>query len=151
MARSKPTPDIPVEPGSFNEQLVALAGEFAVKTLELRELKEQEKALGREVDALSTQIIEMLELCELEPPLRLVGMGTVGLRTAYTVKQIDKDALKQSLEALGHGDLITVQVNTNSLGSLISELAKQNKQFPEGIEVSSFQKAVYTKPRAAKS
>lgn len=151
MPRIKPPePDTPVEAGSINEQLVLLAGQFAAKTVDLRLLKEQEKLLSKEVDQLSKQLVELTDLAELEPPFRVTGMGTISIRTDYSVKQIDKDALKQSLEALGHGELITITVNAQTLGSLIRELAEMNKQFPDGIEVTSYQKAVYTKARAAK-
>jgi hypothetical protein len=138
----------------FNGNVVELAKRYAEMTVDIRKAEEAlAEAKGKQAQV-ERELIELVELADLVPPFNIENLGSVTLVRDISVTTDDKDLLLHSLVNLGKEDLISQQVNMQTLKSFIKErLSITNKQggcrlLPRGINITPLVKARFTKAAA---
>lgn len=125
-------------------EISRLCTEFRALTLEYRKVEDEQKERNKKLDSLSSRLVELITMSDLQPPFYPEGGGRISVKSDISVKQEDKDTLCHSLEALGLQDLIQPTINTNSLRSVVKERLENHQELPEGISITPYKKATFT-------
>lgn len=137
----------------FNGRVVELAQKYAQQEITIRKAEEVLNEMKAQQSLTEKQLIELTELTDIKPPFRIEGLGTVSIVNMLSVTTADKDLLLHSLVAMGKEDLITQQVNMNTIKSFIQERLKADsktkgaRQLPQGLNITPYQQARFTKER----
>lgn len=127
------------------DEIAELSEAYKVAHITAKEHEEKRKEFNKEKDGISIKICKLAERADLVAPFNLASGGKIFINDKISAKQVDKQALYNWLEANGHGDLVTVTVDTGSLKTFIKVLMKANKKTPDGVEVTSYQQASFRK------
>lgn len=116
----------------------------------LRELKDEKEKLGEEEKRINIEIsqIETLKLPEMMESagitsFKVPGIGSVSIRneTYVSVLAENRPQLYEELRASGNGDLITEQVNPQTLKSWVKENLEAGNEVPDVIKVTYVKEA----------
>lgn len=135
----------------FNGRVIDLAKKYAEMEIAIRKAEEVLKEMVTQQAGVERQLVELAELADVNPPFRLENLGTVSIVNDMSVTTENKELLLHSLAALGKDELITQQVNMQTLKSFIKERlragGKGARQLPRGINITPYQQARFTKTR----
>jgi len=116
----------------------------------LRELKDEKEKLGEQEKRINIEIsqIETLKLPEMMESagitsFKVPGIGSVSIRneTYVSVLAENRPQLYEELRASGNGDLITEQVNPQTLKSWVKENLEAGNEVPDVIKVTYVKEA----------
>jgi len=116
----------------------------------LRELKDEKEKLGEEEKRINIEIsqIETLKLPEMMESagitsFKVPGIGSVSIRneTYVSVLAENRPQLYAELRASGNGDLITEQVNPQTLKSWVKENLEAGNEVPDVVKVTYVKEA----------
>lgn len=135
----------------FNGAVIDLAKKYAEMEIAIRKAEVVLKEMQAQQALVEKQLVELAEMSDINPPFRLENLGTVTLVNDLSVTTENKELLLHSLASLGKEDLITQQVNMQTLKSFIKERlragVKGARQLPRGINITPYQQARFTKAR----
>lgn len=131
----------------YDSDAVELAKQYAALRVKLDAAEAEVKAMKAEAAFIELQLTGLVEFADIKPPYRFDGVGMVNIVNELSVTTANKDMLLHSLSAMGMEDLITQQVNAQTLKSFVKERMAANRQLPQGINIYPLQKLRFTKQR----